>query len=82
MMWTILVVWAVVDNSFQDMWLVTDPVFYSQEACVAYGREYRQQIYEDAMDEFYTTVQPETLYCVDEPARDFLHKKGVQVEQL
>ena len=27
-----LVVWAVVDNSFQDMWLVTDPVFYSQEA--------------------------------------------------
>ena len=82
MMWTILVVWAVVDNSFQDMWLVTDPVFYSQEACLAYGREYRQLIYEDAMDDFYTTVQPTTMYCVDEPARDFLHKKGVQVEQL
>ena len=54
---------AVVDNSFQDMWLVTDPVFYSQEACLAYGREYRQQIYEDAMDEFYTTVQPTTMLC-------------------
>ena len=38
------------------MWLVTDPVFYSQEACMAYGREYRQQIYEDAMDEFNTTA--------------------------
>ena len=82
MMWTILVTWAAVNGAYQDMWLVTDPVFYSQESCQAYGQAYRQQIYEDAMAEFNTTAIPNKMYCLDEAARDFLHKKGVQVEQL
>lgn len=81
-MWTILVTWAVINGTYQDMWLVVDPVFYSQESCSAYAQAYRQQIYEDAMSEFSTTVQPNKMYCVDEAARDFLQKKGVQIEQL
>jgi hypothetical protein len=82
MMWTILVTWAAINGTYQDMWLVTDPVFYSQESCLAYGQAYRQQIYEDAMVEFNTAVLPNKMYCLDEAARDFLQKKGVQVEQL
>lgn len=81
-MWTILVTWAAINGTYQDMWLVTDPVFYSQESCLAYGQAYRQQIYDDAMLEFNTAVIPNKMYCLDEAARDFLHKKGVQIEQL
>ena len=81
-MWTLLVVWAVVDGSYQDMFLVTSPAFQTQEQCMGYCSEYREQIFKDAMREYSTSLYPDKLYCVDQPARDFLSKKGVQVEQL
>ena len=80
-MWSILVTWALIDG-FQDMWLVQSPVFANQEACMAYGRVYQEEIIEDAMREFMTDKLPERLFCIDEAAIDFLNKKGFQVEQL
>jgi len=82
-MWTLLVTWAVIESGmYQDMYIISDPVFYSQEACIAYGTLNREQIFQDAMDAFPTSEKPESLYCLDEAARNFIAKKGYKVEQL
>lgn len=82
-MWALLVTWAVVQSgAYQDMWLISNPVFTTQEDCMQYGMVFREQIYKDAMQEFNTSELPNTLFCVDEAAIDFLNKKGVQIEQL
>jgi len=80
-MWSILVTWALV-GSFQDMWLIQNPVFVDQQSCIAYARTNRAKIYEDAMRDFGTFVIPDKIYCVDEAGVDFLNKKGYKVEQL